>query len=182
MPAPMTTTRAASGVVLKRTSSGRSRGRSRWPADQRGPPFYCRRRSVIQTGERPDSNVPGSGRRERGVPRGPRQAVYLSSIRSALLSIFFFSLAVRLPFLTCWEARALAFRACDLSGIGYFFSSGRPKSDFGSALRFLVVSSAMTISSFDGGGTGVPSRSSEGSLQAGRPHCRYVSRPGHEGT
>src|SRR4029078_12878984 len=165
MPAPMTTTRAASGDVLKRTLLGPVARTVATLAGQRGPPFYCRRRDLIQTCGRPDHCAWIGASRTTWCRAVRGSSVYLSRIRSALLSIFLFSLAVRLPFLTCWVGRALAFRACDLSGIGYFFSSGRPKSDFGSALRFLVVSSAMTVSSCGGCGTGVPSRSSGGDPQ-----------------
>src|SRR6478735_12645849 len=143
MPAPMTTTRAASGDVLKRNLLGpvartvATVGRTAWSAILLSP-----------AGPHPDRRTPrlhvtGAGRCAV-APRRRGSMVYLSRIRSALVSIFFFSLAVRLPFLTCWDARAFAFAACDLSGIGYFFSLGRPKSDFGSALRFLVVSSAIS--------------------------------------
>ena len=61
-------------------------------------------------------------------------------MRSALRSIFAISLLVFVPFFTCCDARALALRACDLSGIGYFFSSGSPNLDSGSESRFFSVS------------------------------------------
>ena len=51
-------------------------------------------------------------------------------------------LAVIVPFSFCCEARALALAAWDLSGIGYFFSSGNPNWDFFSESRFFSVNSA----------------------------------------
>src|SRR4029077_9058284 len=74
-------------------------------------------------------------------------SIYLSRMRSALASIFFFSAEVRLPFLTCCDPLALALRACDLSGMGYLRSSGSPKSDFGSLSRLASVSSAIVATS-----------------------------------
>src|SRR4029453_6424246 len=68
---------------------------------------------------------------------------YLFRTLSALRSIFASSLLLRLPFLTCCDARALAFRACDLSGIGYLRSSGRPNCDSLSLSRSFSSSSGM---------------------------------------
>jgi hypothetical protein len=70
-------------------------------------------------------------------------------ILSAFRSIFDFSAVLRLPFFSCCDARALAFRACDSSGIGYLRSSGSPNSDLGSDFRFLLLSVAMIDASFE---------------------------------
>src|SRR6478736_8915960 len=61
---------------------------------------------------------------------------------------YFFSTAARTCFFSasdpCWATRANAFRACSISGIGYFSSSGRANDDFFSFLRL-----ALSLRSFD---------------------------------
>ena len=176
MPAPMTTTRAAPGCVLKRTSSGRSArtvatvGRTAWSAillspaephpDRRTPRPLCLDRGVANVWRRVDGGT----------------TVYLSRIRSALRSIFFFSLAVRLPFLTCCEARALAFRGVRLVGHRVLASRRADRSPT-SARRCASWWSAQPsrLSFRPGCDLGVPAGRSEGSERQATGRCRFVS-------
>lgn len=68
---------------------------------------------------------------------------FLPKIRFALESILDLAPGLNLPFLTIWVARAFAFAAWLLSGIGYLRSPGNPNSDFGILFRFRVVNFAI---------------------------------------
>jgi hypothetical protein len=90
------------------------------PGVDRRESYDRRRIHACQTTAGIEGARPGSGGLVEMRPG------FVSRIRSALRSIFAFSLLVRLPCFSCCEARALALAACDLSGIGYLCSSGRP--------------------------------------------------------
>jgi len=59
----------------------------------------------------------------------------------------FLSAAESSPRSSSCSARAFALAACLRSGIGYFLSSGKPKSLFGKLLRVEVVNLLMIVSS-----------------------------------
>src|SRR4029079_10791385 len=99
---------------------------------------------------------------------------YLSRMRAAFRSIFAFSAAVRLPAFFCCDARAFAFAACGLSGIGYLCSSGRPNVLSASLSRFFSVRVAMRqvlrvdASGLPRSGSGSPGQRAD---QALHPHA-----------
>src|SRR5678809_149566 len=71
----------------------------------------------------------------------------LPSMRFALAMMRAYALLLRRPLSSICLARALAFAAWLLSGIGYLRSPGRPKVDFFSFLRFFALSFAMLLQS-----------------------------------
>src|SRR5689334_22917387 len=66
------------------------------------------------------------------------------NIRLAFARIFAALDALNLPLFTICVARALAFAAWILSGMGYLRSPGKPKLDLGSALRVLLLNVCST--------------------------------------
>jgi hypothetical protein len=64
------------------------------------------------------------------------------SFRFALASIFAAVPGAIRPAFTAWVARAFAFAACDLSGMGNLRDPGNPNDDAGSAFRFVALSLA----------------------------------------
>ena len=74
------------------------------------------------------------------TPLTVRTTNYLPRIRFAFASILARADELSLPRLTICVARALAFAACERSGIGYLREPGKPKVDFDSLLRRFEVS------------------------------------------
>src|ERR1041384_4807716 len=96
-----------------------------------------------EAGGRVGLGWPGPRRPLATSLRGATCVYFLPRIRFAIALIFANAESLSLPTLCCCEARAFAFAAWSLSGIGYERLPGNPNFFFGSFLRAFAVSSAM---------------------------------------